>query len=210
MNPAATPKALRADARRNRERVLDAARDCFARDGTDAQMDDIAAAAGVGVGTVYRHFATKDALVAALADDYFAGEAAIARAHLEIDDPWEAFRGFVREGTELLAASKALAQVMADRPDVMQRAALAADAEFGFFDMIETLITRAKAAGELRQDFQLEDIPAIMCSIGSLQVGGGAYTNWRRILGMVLDGLRTPLPAELPPISERLPRRARD
>ena len=68
------PKPIRADARRNRERVLDAARACFARSGKEAQIDEVAAAAGVGVGTVYRHFATKEALVAALAAEHFASE----------------------------------------------------------------------------------------------------------------------------------------
>ncbi len=75
----ATLKPLRADARRNRERVLEAAREIFGRDGIEAQVDDIAACAGVGVGTVYRHFATKDALVQALAAKYFEGEDEIAR-----------------------------------------------------------------------------------------------------------------------------------
>src|SRR5437868_4748432 len=64
-------KPIRADARRNHERVLDAARVCFARAGTEAQIDEVAAVAGVGVGTVYRHFETKEALVAALAAEHF-------------------------------------------------------------------------------------------------------------------------------------------
>src|SRR5947209_15003913 len=114
----ATPhaKALRADARRNRERVLEAARACFARDGVDAQMDDVAECAGVGVGTVYRHFATKEALVDELARDYFERQVALARDSLEVEDPWEAFSGYVRNGAALLAENRALAQIAADRP----------------------------------------------------------------------------------------------
>jgi AcrR family transcriptional regulator len=200
------PKPIRADARRNRERVLEAARACFARVGKEAQIDEVAAAAGVGVGTVYRHFATKEALVAALAAEHFAGEARIAQAALEIEDPWQAFSTFVRQGAELTAENRALAQIAADRPEVMQDAALAAEDELGFFGTIQTLIDRAKAAGELRADFELEDIPAVMCSLGALQISRGAYANWRRLLEIMLEGLHGPASAELPPVQERLPR----
>ncbi len=199
-------RPLRADARRNRKRVLEAAQVCFARDGIDAQMDDIAACAGVGVGTVYRHFATKEALIEALATDYFETQSELAREALEVEDPWEAFSGFVRRGAGLMADSRALPQVMADRPEMMKNAAIAADAELGFLGMIETLIARAKHGGALRDDFELEDIPAIMCSLGSLQVSKGAYANWRRVLEMVLDGMRAPGSSELPALVERLPR----
>jgi AcrR family transcriptional regulator len=198
-------KPLRADARRNRERVLEAARDCFARDGLEAQIDDIAACAGVGVGTVYRHFETKDALVCALAQDHFARQNEIAHRALAIEDPWGAFSTMIRDGAEL-AANRALAQIMADRPAVMADAAFAADAEFGFFTAIERLISRAKDAGVLRYDFELEDIPSIMCSLGSLRISKGAYANWRRVLEFVLDGLRAPGSGQLPEIVERLPR----
>ena len=81
---ASAVRPMRADARRNRERVLDAAREIFGKEGIEAQIDDVAACAGVGVGTVYRHFATKDALINALAADYFAGECEIATSALDL------------------------------------------------------------------------------------------------------------------------------
>ena len=84
-------RPLRADARRNREKVLTAARDVFSEHGRDAQMDDVARRAGVGVGTVYRHFPTKEALIEALMVAAFEAIAAQAEAALEIEDPWEAF-----------------------------------------------------------------------------------------------------------------------
>jgi AcrR family transcriptional regulator len=207
----ATPpstRPTRADARRNRERVLEAARECFGKDGIDAQMDDVAACAGVGVGTVYRHFATKEALIEALASDYFAAQDGCAHAALEIDDPWQSFSGYIRDGAELMAQNRALAQFAAERPEVMQRAAIAADGELGFFGTVDTLISRAKEAGVLRTDFELEDVPAIMCSLGALQVSRGSYANWRRVLEMVLDGCRAPSQLSLPEFETRIPRAA--
>lgn len=208
MSTSSKPKPLRADAARNRERVLDAAHKCFAEQGMDAQMDDIAAAAGVGVGTVYRHFSTKEALLEGLTFDYFEAQCDVARRAAEIEDPWEAFSAYVREGAEIMAASRGLAEVISDRPDVMQAAALAADVRHGLFELIDGLIGRAQAAGALRGDFELEDIPMIMCSIGSLHAtgkGGG----WRRLMEIVIDGLRAPGSVELPPHAERLIPRSR-
>jgi AcrR family transcriptional regulator len=200
-------RTLRADARRNRQRVLDAARGCFATAGRDAQMDDIAAAAGVGVGTVYRHFATKDVLMEALAADYFAGQTAIAREASEIEDPWDAFVLLMRNGAALMAQSRALSQLSADRADLMLNAALEADREAGFFGLLDRIIGRAQRAGELREDFQLEDIPAIMCSIGGLLMSKGPHANWERVLEILIDGLRAPAGHELPPVQNRIPRR---
>jgi AcrR family transcriptional regulator len=199
-------KPIRADARRNRERVLDAARVCFARAGTEAQIDEVAAVAGVGVGTVYRHFETKEALLAALAAEYFAAETTLAEAALQIEDPWQAFATLIRGGAEAMAENRAICQISADRPEVMRAAALGADTEYGFFRNVQTLIDRAKEAGGLRADFELEDIPTVMCSLGALQISQGAYANWRRLLEIMLDGLRAPGASELPPLTERLPR----
>src|SRR3954462_12789547 len=84
-------RPLRADARRNRERVLTAARAVFAEAGREAQMDDVARRAMVGVGTVYRHFPTKEALIEAIALDAFEQIAQRAREALEQADPWEGF-----------------------------------------------------------------------------------------------------------------------
>src|SRR5438477_3627614 len=88
-------RVLRADARRNRERVLEAARVCMARAGIDAQIEEIARTAGVGVGTVYRHFPTKDDLVEALAQARFERLAELARTALANDDSWGAFDSFM-------------------------------------------------------------------------------------------------------------------
>ena len=94
----AAVRPLRADARRNRERVLTAARAVFAEQGREAQMDDVARHAEVGVGTVYRHFPTKEALIEAVAIDSFERVTAKAQEALELDDPWEAFTSTLWSG----------------------------------------------------------------------------------------------------------------
>src|SRR4051795_12976164 len=88
-------RAQRADARRNRERVIHAARRCMARQGLDAGMEEIARRAGVGVGTVYRHFPTKEALIEGLAAARFQRLAELAHEALAVEDPGEAFAGFI-------------------------------------------------------------------------------------------------------------------
>ena len=196
--PPLTERPMRADARRNRERVLDAALHCFSADGLQAQMDDVASRAKVGVGTVYRHFPTKDALIEALADDYFARQAEAARAALEVEDAWEAFSGYVHRASDILGENRALAQVIRDRPEMMAAAAIRAAEGSGFFDRLTTLIDRAQDAGALREDFRLEDIPLIMCSLGSLQATKGEYAAWRRQREIMLDGLRAPGSGPLP------------
>ena len=113
--PAQAEPAQRADARRNRERILAAARLQFATDGLDAQIDDIARGADVGVGTVYRHFPTKEALLQALAADRFTRLAEAAREALEAPDGWEGFRGFLRRSAELGANDGLLSEAMAER-----------------------------------------------------------------------------------------------
>ena len=121
--PEASTRPPRADARRNRARVLEAARTCFGESGLEAQVDEIARCAGVGVGTVYRHFPTKEALYEALASDHFLRLAATAREALGGADSWEAFSGFMRRAAELQASDRALAEVMAAQPEVMRDAA---------------------------------------------------------------------------------------
>src|SRR5215207_11501211 len=101
--PAAPERAQRADARRNREAVIGAAKKLFAEQGLDAQMPDVAKAAKVGVGTVYRHFPAKEALIAALAEERFERLAEKARESLEADDPWEGFRDFIHFSAEIQA-----------------------------------------------------------------------------------------------------------
>src|SRR4051812_28140817 len=95
----------------------------MAREGLDAGMEDIAKAAGVGVGTVYRHFPTKDELVDALAGERFERLRDVALDALEQDDPWQAFDYFIRTCAKIQTEDRALSEVLVSRPETMMRAA---------------------------------------------------------------------------------------
>jgi AcrR family transcriptional regulator len=191
------PRPLRADARRNRERVLEAARDYFAQHGLDAQMDDIARAAKVGVGTVYRHFPTKQALAEAIAADHFDRLAASAREALEQRDPWAAFSSFLRNSAQVQAGDRALAEVMGAEPEVMCDAA---NRRPDLHEAFAELVKRAQAAGQLREDLVPADVPMLICGIGRATLAGsaGPTMSTRRYLEIMLDGLRAPGSGELP------------
>jgi AcrR family transcriptional regulator len=181
-------KPLRADARRNREKVLAAARAVFAEQGVDAQMDDVAKRADVGVGTVYRHFPTKEALLNALTDELFAVIAVHSRTLLTLDDPWEAFTRVMWFGAERTAGDRAFTEIMAAQRKFPARTCP------GKEDLIVTigeLMDRCKAAGVMRQDAMVEDIGLLMCGVGSAsQMEHPVPNAWRRHLAIMLDGLR--------------------
>jgi AcrR family transcriptional regulator len=187
---AAGERPLRADARRNREKVLEAGRAVFSEQGRDAQMDDVARAAGVGVGTVYRHFPTKEALIEALMVSAFEAIAAAAEAALEVEDPWEAFTSVLWCGAETMAGDRALSEVFASIPGASE-AVMPTVA--GLTETMGELIRRAQAAGALREDLIVDDIPMVMCGIGSATKKEHRCPDaWRRHLTIVLDGMRAP------------------
>ena len=193
------PRTQRADARRNREAVIEAARKLMARDGLDSQMDDIAREAGVGVGTVYRHFPNKEDLIYALAEVRFERLAEFAREALAENDPGPAFERFLYRGAELQAMDRSHAEVMRDKPEAMQAGAQKA----GLLELVRELMTRAQEAGAIRADAEAEDVPMLMCGLSTSTPGNAGQfvtpTSWRRFLGVVLDGLRAPGTSEMPP-----------
>ena len=206
-------RELRADARRNREAVLQAAKELLAEQGLDAQMPDIAKAAKVGVGTVYRHFPTKDDLVDALVAERFERIAERGRIALEEanEDPWQAFCDYLRFGVELQANDRGLSQGFSSRTDVMQAHAESS----GTIECSEKLLKLAQRSGDLRKDAEVEDVPMIICGLGHVTEAASAGRmapgmSWERFLAIVLDGLRAPASEKLPrrpPDSARLPRR---
>jgi AcrR family transcriptional regulator len=181
-------KPLRADARRNREKVLAAARVVFSEQGVDAQMDDVARRADVGVGTVYRHFPTKDALLQALAEELFEQLAAHAREMLELDDPWEAFLRTMWFSAEKTAGDRAFAEILGAAREVIPAEC---PGKKDLTGTVDTIMQRAIKAGKMRPDVVIDDIPLLMCGIGSASaLPHSSPEAWRRHLGIVLDGMR--------------------
>src|SRR6266513_3997942 len=189
-------RVLRADARRNHEAVIAAAKELFADQGLDAQMPDVAKAAKVGVGTVYRHFPNKDDLIAALVAERFERLAEKAREGVEAEDPWEGLCAFIRFSAQIQADDRGLCEVMGSRPEVMDAAARAA----GLPELCERLVKRAQRSGQLRRDLTWEDIPMIACGLGSVTHStiGPAAGRWPRLIEIILDGLEAPGRKKLP------------
>jgi AcrR family transcriptional regulator len=184
--PSVAERPLRADARRNRERILAAAKDLFAELGSDTQMDDIARAAGVGVGTVYRHFPTKDVLVGELVRAKFLHHAERAREWHDREDGWTAFEGFIRESVAEMEADASQQRMMW----VANEAAFehAADARVALTTAVGRLIDRAQAAGEMRQDFSTDDMSMVMCAIGSV-MSAPTVKRTDRLVELLLDAI---------------------
>ena len=195
--PISVDRTMRADARRNREAVLAAAKKLFADQGLDAQIPDVARVAKLGVGTVYRHFPTKDALIVALVADRFERLANKASEGLEASDPWDGLAEFIRFAAQSQADDRGLSEVMGSRSDVMDSAAY----EVGLPELCHELVKRAQRTGQLRRDVEWQDIPMIACALGRItqNTAPPAIGRWPRLVEIILDGLRAPGTAKLPP-----------
>lgn len=182
-------RPLRADARRNRERVLSAAREVFAEHGREAQMDDVARRAAVGVGTVYRHFPTKEALIDALVAEAFERLLVVAKEQSQRDDdPWDALVTTLWAGAEILAGDRAVSTIMSE---VYGPVNVDLDLQLQMTETMTILVDRAREAGVVRPDVILDDIPMVMCGIGMATCKPHHVSDaWRRHLTIVLDGLR--------------------
>jgi len=149
-------------------------------------MDDIAARAGVGVGTVYRHFETKDALFEALLLDRIAEARASARQAAAAPDPWEGFASVLRNAAEMQARDRGFQGLIA--AGAAQSGAVR-DAMAGLHGEVARIMRQAQEAGELRADVSLDDVPSLMCGIARV-VGSSDRASWERYVGIMLDGLR--------------------
>jgi AcrR family transcriptional regulator len=182
-------RPLRSDARRNRERILSGARAVFAESGNEAQIDDVARRAGVGVGTVYRHYPTKEALLVELVREKFTLFAAEAREALERDgEPFEVLTDLMRSNAEALDRDAGTQQVLAGAGEQIW---IQAAAEQGvLLELTSQLIDRARRAGTIRADATATDIGMLMCGVSATMAHPASGFDWRRHLDLVIDGLR--------------------
>jgi len=183
-------KPMRADAVRNRERVLDAADRVFAREGAAVPIDDVAREAGVGVGTIYRHFPTKEDLYQAVVINRVASLVDQARALADAADPGVAFFDFLRVYTASAGINKGLHDSLADA-GIDVRAATASLKDV-LYDALDVLLTRAQAAGAVRDDIGIDDLKVAVSGtcLGIGYANADAATRDRTV-EILFDGLRS-------------------
>jgi AcrR family transcriptional regulator len=186
---AAVARPLRADARRNRARLLDVADAVFAAKGVGASTEEIARAAGVGIGTVFRHFPTKEALLAAVFVGRLQRLADEAAARATAEDPAAALFGFLAYFAEQTATKNAFAEALAEAGVDVDRATTAIKDDFRA--ALGTLLRRAQEAGAVRPDIGVTELIALLVGISRMAEFAGADPAVRdRTLAVVSDGLR--------------------
>lgn len=181
-----TPR-LRADARRNRTRVLEAAQAAFADEGLAVPLDEIARRAGVGAGTVYRHFPTKEALFEAVVSERLRLLAEHLRDIDVSEDPGEAFYAFFAHLVEQAVLNKDLCDALESTTGFGFKADLESTTQFR--ERLADLLTAAQRAGAVRTDVDAEDVKALL--VGALAIrrqAAGEHAD--RLVGVLCDGLR--------------------
>ena len=187
MTTTAGARPLRADAQRNRDKLLAAATAAFATDGEGVALDTIAARAGVGIGTLYRHFPTREALVVAAYQHEVDALCAAAADLLATLPPDEALRAWVDHFADYIATKRAMGDALrsaaSDSP-------LFADTRERILGALRLLLEAGAAAGTLRADVDPRDVMRVMNGIWYLPAGPEWREDVGRMLDLVIDGLR--------------------
>jgi AcrR family transcriptional regulator len=190
------PRGLRRDAQANRERILAAATEVFAEHGLEASVEEVATRAGVGIGTLYRRFPSKAALVDAIFEDQLEELARLAREGLAEVDSWHGLCRFLEQAMLLQARSRGFCEIVAVH---LRDENLLSKARARVRPLLAQLIERAQAAGALRADVVYEDISVLLWTSGRVvdATREVAPEFWRRHLALALDGLRS---CDAPPL----------
>jgi AcrR family transcriptional regulator len=188
----------RADAVRNRQRLIDAAAEVFAARGLEATLDDIARHAGVNVATAYRHFSNKHELAREFLRQCVDKAIAVAEEASAVPDPWQGLTQFLERSLELMASNRALVDIITHAYDTEPFEQLIE----GVDGPVEALLARGREAGVIRADVRATDFAAILemlCTITGLDVPSVPYLP-HRYIGLILAGLRPgeELPGEPP------------
>jgi AcrR family transcriptional regulator len=187
--PEATTRPLRKDAAHNRERLLDAARELFAKNGLGVTLNDIAHHAGVGVGTAYRRFANKEEVIDALFEEGLQDIAAVAHEALDEPDAWQGLVRFLERSLHMQFGDRGLNQIMND-PALGH--ARVGEARTRIAPLITRLVERAKEQGSVRPDFDQSDIIFMQVALSAIMARSRAIEPdlYRRYLAIFLDGIR--------------------
>jgi AcrR family transcriptional regulator len=194
-------RPLRRDAERNRQRILRAASEVFTTRGLHATLDDVARQAGVGVGTVYRRFPDKEALVDALFEDKLQALVTEAERALEAQDSWTGLVTLLERAGAMLTGDRGLLEILMYATYGQDRVSRA---RARMQPVVTRVVERAQRDGKLRADIRPTDVPVIefMLTTAAEYAGQAQPEIWRRYLTLIVDGLRptraetTPLPAE--------------
>jgi AcrR family transcriptional regulator len=186
---------LRRDAERNRQRILEAARELFAERGLGVTLNDIAHHAGVGVGTVYRRFPDKELLIDTLFQEHLDEWQRIYEEGLDEPDAWHAVVSTHERALELWAHNRGLKEILLGSPHASERAR---QQRAQLHPLAARLIERAQAAGEIRADATTQDYGVVLMMVSAVMDAAEDLSPelWRRYLRIALQGLRpegTPL-----------------
>ena len=185
------PRPMRADAQRNRARILDAAEVVFAAEGIEVPVDTIADKAGVGVGTLYRHFPTKEKLCEAILLERLASLAEDARAQADAPDAGAAFFGFLNHMADLSASKRDLIAAVMGAGIEFEEAA--APVKENLIQAVGVLLQRAQAAGVVRADVTADTVVSLVvgtCQAAVAHADSFPSEQLNNVLGIVCDGLR--------------------
>lgn len=187
---AKSERPLRVDAERNRQRILDAAADLFAERGLQVSLDEVAERAGVGVGTVYRRFPNREALIDALFQARVEEFIGIAQEAAADPDAWAGLTRFIELGAEFHGRNRALKELMFSAPGGREwvdrvRARIR--------PIVGRMVKAAQEQGRLRPDLHTLDVPMMTLMLSSAMefTAGLGTESWRRLLGIVVDGLES-------------------
>lgn len=179
---------MRADALRNRDRLMAAATELFAERGVDVPLDDIARQAQVSIGTLYNHFPNRGALLDAVLPERLAELDRLAASAMADPNPWQGFADFLDGLFVIQARDRSMNEAIARSPvgsfDVSAECGRAGG-------VLDSVVRRAKEAGALRADFRADDLTTLVWAMSKvISMSDGDDAVWRRHLGFVLDGLR--------------------
>ena len=197
--------ALRADALRNRRRILDAAAEAFSEGGLDVGVAEIARRAGVGAGTLFRRFPCKEDLIFAIIEERTLELIEAGREALEEEDPAAALRRFMLAGVELHVRDQGFFDAAVSRVNKEERLRELRDE---IVEIAAELMRRGQAAGTVRDDVEPVDVPLLMCAAASATapIHGALPDLWRRYVGLILDGLKpdgaSPLEQAAPTVAD--------